>query len=166
MSPLLNLPFNLQNPRTCLVAIALAIAGVLGLGFVLEYGFGVRPCPMCWWQRYAHVAVILFAVVGAARWPLVGAGGVTLAALGGASIAAWQVAAQQGWLPYPPSCTGGTELNVLGADLMAAMANTHVIPCNLEGFKLLGLSLAAWNLPLMLLTAGVGIKVLLGCKCK
>jgi len=40
-----------------LAAIA-AVAGIFTVSaFVLESGFGIRPCPMCWWQRYVHWAI-------------------------------------------------------------------------------------------------------------
>jgi disulfide bond formation protein DsbB len=148
-------------PRHLLLGVGLLALGLLASGFVLEKGFGVLPCPMCWWQRYAHLAIALCAVLGAWKSPRCGALGAGFAALAGASIAVWQVAAQQHWLPFPASCTSGGETSVLGADLMAAMAQVKVIPCDLETFTLLGLSLAAWNLSLMLLCAGVAIHILI-----
>lgn len=147
-----------------LLGLGLFALGLLGSGFVLEYGFGVLPCKMCWWQRYAHMAIAGCGLLGAYRFPRLGAAGITIAALFGASIAAWQTAAQQHWLPFPASCSSGGSTELLGADLMAAMAQVKVIPCDLETFTLLGLSLAAWNLPLMLLCTGIAIKMLLKFK--
>ena len=149
------------SPTRLLLGVGAFAALLLASGFVLERGFGVLPCPMCWWQRYAHMAIALCALLGAWKSPKCGAIGVALSALLGAGVAAWQVAAQQHWLPFPASCTSGGETAVLGADLMAAMAQVKVIPCDLETFTLLGLSLAAWNLPLMLLCTGVAVKILI-----
>ncbi|MCA3243900.1 MAG: disulfide bond formation protein B [Alphaproteobacteria bacterium] len=153
----------MQNvaPRTWLAGLGFLGFGLLASGFMLEYGFGVLPCPMCWWQRYAHAAIAGCAALGYwANRPRIGAAGVVAAATAGLGVAAWQVAAQQGWLPYPPSCAGEDQVLVAGADLLSAMATTHVIPCDLETFRLLGFSLAAWNLPAMLLALG-GAGVLL-----
>lgn len=149
------------SPRQLLCGVGLLALGLLASGFVLEYAFDVLPCQMCWWQRYAHVAIALCALLGAWKSTKYGAIGVALSALAGAGVAGWQVAAQQHWLPFPASCTSGGETAVLGADLMAAMAQVKVIPCDLETFTILGLSLAAWNLPLMLLCAGVAVKILI-----
>ncbi len=150
----------LPSSRLLLLGIALLALGLLASGFVLEYGFGVLPCPMCWWQRYAHAAILLAASVGVGlRQERLGTLAVGLAALLGLGVAAWQVAAQQGVLPYPPSCAGDANMVVVGADLLAAMARTTVIPCDTETFTLLGLSLAAWNVPAMLLVLGGALKV-------
>jgi disulfide bond formation protein DsbB len=148
------------SPRNMLLLLALFAFGLLASGFVLEHGFGVLPCPMCWWQRYAYAAILFVAVLGVLtkqeRWGALGAGAAAAAGLG---VAVWQVAAQQSWLPYPPSCAGEGNVGVVGADLLAQMANTQVVPCDLETFTLLGLSLAAWNIPAMLLVLGVSTKL-------
>ncbi len=144
-----------------LLGIGLLAWGLLASGFVLEYAFGVLPCPMCWWQRYAHLAIGMCALLGAwqsLKWGALGAG---LSAWVGAGVALWQVAAQHHWLPFPASCTSGSNTAVLGADLLSAMTQVKVIPCDLETFTLLGLSLAAWNLPLMLFCAGVAVHILI-----
>ena len=39
--------------------LALGIpAALLAGAYVSEYGFGLYPCEMCWWQRYAHFAAL------------------------------------------------------------------------------------------------------------
>jgi disulfide bond formation protein DsbB len=153
---------KVTSPRILLGWLGLLAVGLLVSGLVLEHAFGVLPCPMCWWQRYAHLAIAVAAGLG--WWfnrPRLGGGGIALAALAGLSIAAWQVAAQQGWLPYPPSCHGAGTTLVAGADLIRAMAATRIIPCDVETFRLFGLSLAAWNIPAMLLVLGGGIQLCL-----
>lgn len=151
--------------RTLLAWLGLFACGLLASGLILEHGFGVLPCPMCWWQRYAHMAIALAALTGwLAKAPRWGGAGVALAAAAGLTVAAWQVAAQQGWLPYPPSCAGEDQVLVAGADLLSAMATTTVVPCDLETFTLFGLSLAAWNIPAMLLALGGGGYLLVKCR--
>ncbi len=157
--PLLNPIWWFAEPRRWLLGLALLAVGLSASGFVLEYGFGVIPCPMCWWQRYVHwaiAAVALLAAVKPLRPVVAGAGGViALLALAGLGVAVWQFSAQHGWLPFPASCTShGSEALVTGGDLLAAMQQTHVVPCDRETFKLLGLSLAGWNIPSMLLVVG------------
>jgi disulfide bond formation protein DsbB len=148
------------SSRRLLGGVALLAGALLASGFILEHGLGVLPCPMCWWQRYAHAAIAVVAGLGVLlKQEKLGAAGAGLAAAGGFGVAAWQVAAQQGWLPYPPSCAGEGNVGVMGADLLAQMANTQVVPCDLETFTLFGLSLAAWNLPAMLVVLGVSTKL-------
>lgn len=159
MAQMLNPGWWFAEPRRWLFGLALLAAGLSASGFVLEYGFGVMPCPMCWWQRYVHWAIGAVALVAALKPArpvvLAASGGIMLLALGGLGIAVWQFSAQHGWLPFPASCTShGSEALVMGGDLLAAMQATHVVPCDRETFKLLGLSLAGWNIPSMLLVIG------------
>jgi disulfide bond formation protein DsbB len=148
-------------PARLVLAALLALAvGLLVTGFTMEYAFGVLPCPMCWWQRYAHAVIALLALVGVLSGRhRVAAGGVTLAAGAGLGVALWQVAAQQGWLPWPPSCAGDAEIMTVGADLLSAMAHTTVVPCDQETFTIFGLSLAVWNVPAMLFVLGAAALV-------
>ena len=114
----------------------------------------------------AAVPDVLVAALGALC--AVGRGGVGLGAarlaalvgvpmaLAGLGVALWQVAAQQGWLPWPPSCTAAELVPLAAAgDLLGAMQTTRIIPCDQEDFTLLGLSLAAWNVPTMLVVLGL-----------
>lgn len=152
--------------KNLLLSLGFLMLALLATGFVLENGFGVLPCKMCWWQRYAHMAIAAFAFMGwASGYGRLASAGVLGASLAGLAIAVWQVAAQQGWLPFPPSCSSAdAQALTTGADLLQAMANTKIIPCDKETFKLLGLSLAAWNVPVMLLAAGIGVKGLVYSK--
>ena len=45
--------------RLALGVPALLLAGA----YLSEYGFGLFPCEMCWWQRYPHFAAVLLALV-------------------------------------------------------------------------------------------------------
>ncbi len=47
--------------RTIALGVPLAL---LGGAYLSEYGFGLEPCEMCWWQRYALFAALPFAVLG------------------------------------------------------------------------------------------------------
>ena len=152
-----------MTPRQTLLALA-ALATTLSLsGFILEYGFNVLPCHMCWWQRYMHYAILAFSLLGLTahryhRSPALPLTGITVAAFTGLAIAVWQFAAQHGWLPFPASCTSaGMPTYASGANLLAAMNTTKVIPCDKETFTLLGLSLAAWNIPATLLTLTLSV---------
>jgi disulfide bond formation protein DsbB len=135
---------------------------LLAAGFVLEYGFRILPCEMCWWQRYAQMAIAAFAAAGLLsghpRWRQVCAGGAAGAALFGLGVAAWQFAAQQGWLPFPAQCSGSGVALADAAHMLEALQGPTVVPCDKENFRLLGLSLAGWNMPAMLLAASVALR--------
>jgi disulfide bond formation protein DsbB len=136
--------------RNLFIALALAMFGAVAAAFMLEYGFGVLPCKMCWWQRFGHMGLAALALVSLARpcktmW-------LGIAAVAGAtlSVALWQTAAQQGWLPFPPGCAADANAVMASAeDLFASIDSVKIIPCDKETFHLLGLSLANWNVLLM-----------------
>src|SRR5438046_9748253 len=50
-------------PRKAARLIALLLPLALpGGAFGSQYLGGLYPCEMCWWQRYAHFAALIFAV--------------------------------------------------------------------------------------------------------
>ena len=156
------LALGIRQTLLLLAGIALVLSAS---GFILEYGFGVLPCHMCWWQRYMHYAILAASLIGLLLPPrhiLKSCYPVILASLVGLGIAAWQYAAQHGWLPFPASCTsGGMPTYANPDDLLAAMQATKIVPCDKENFTLLGLSLAGWNIPAMLLTLALSATPLL-----
>ena len=92
----------LARPRWVLAVIALVCLGLLAFGLYLQHGLGLEPCPMCIVQRYAMVAVALFAALGAiagGRWPVVVSSALGLLFSGFGAF----TAARQSWLQwYPP----------------------------------------------------------------
>lgn len=145
--------------RQNLILLA-AFAAVLSIaGFILEYGFNVLPCHMCWWQRYAHYGILALSLIGLVTPKFMKPAliAISLTACAGLGIAMWQFAAQHGWLPFPASCTSAGMPSYAGAqDLLAAMQATKVVPCDKETFTLFGLSLAGWNIPAMLAILALG----------
>ncbi len=146
-----------MTSRQTLLLLALLAAALSAAGFILEYGFGVLPCRMCWWQRYAHYGIFAVSLLGYLlphpKAPLIASYPLILLSLTGLSLAIWQTAAQQGWLPFPASCTANPAQTLAEAsNLLQAMSHTKIVPCESETFTLLGLSLAAWNIPAMLTT--------------
>ncbi len=144
--------------RHILLLLACMAFGLSASGFVLEYGFGVIPCKMCWWQRYAHWAILALSLLGAAHPKLQRPAlmAILSAALTGLGIAAWQFAAQHGWLPFPASCTSDAAQAFSSAeDLLSNLNRVKIVPCDKETFTLLGLSLAGWNIPAMLAVLGL-----------
>jgi disulfide bond formation protein DsbB len=116
---------------------------------------------MCWWQRYVHWAIGFFAALGLLlHWDRVGLTLAGTAAFVGAGIALWQVLVQQKWVPLPATC-GGHGVEIAGAnDLLAALQSAPPPLCDEVSFTIFGLSLAAWNLPIMLAFAGLAFFVM------
>jgi disulfide bond formation protein DsbB len=151
------------QPRYWLSALLVFALLLLVSGFVLQYGFGVLPCEMCWWQRYGHMGIAVCAALGLlVKNPSLqqaSAGGIAAAALCGLAIAAWQFAAQHGWLPFPEQCTSSTAQALSDpAHMLESLKNIHIVPCDKENFRLFGLSLAGWNIPSMIVVIYVALK--------
>ncbi|MFZ2587528.1 MAG: disulfide bond formation protein B [Alphaproteobacteria bacterium] len=150
----------MQTPRLWLALVAAYAVGLVLSAFVLEHGFGVIPCQMCMWQRYAHWGILGVGVAGvmfpkhAKLWAF----GVAACALAGLYVAVWQSGAQVGLWSFPASCTGwGQTLANDAGNLLDAMAHTKIVPCDKEQFRLLGLTLAMWNIPAMVAVLAVAV---------
>lgn len=140
------------------LVVLLGSAGLLGGALLFQHVGGLAPCPLCLWQRYPHVAVILLAlpalVVVRARFQ---AALLTLAALAlvaGAGIAGFHVGVEQGWWQGTAACEGrvfepGLTIEELRRRLMAA----EVVRCDEVPWSLFGVSMAGYN---MVISLGIG----------
>jgi disulfide bond formation protein DsbB len=121
--------------------LALGVPALLLAGaYVSQYGFGLFPCQMCWWQRYAHFAAVLPALVAfMARpkqpWIALAA----LAVLASGLIGAFHAGVEYGWWEGLTTCTttGATSLD----DIMAV----PLVRCDQVQWSLAGVSLAGFN---------------------
>lgn len=142
-------------------ALALAIpAALLGGAYVAEFGFGLYPCEMCWWQRYPHFAALVFAglafVAAPARmWTALAA----LAILVSAAIGLFHAGVEYKWWQGITSCARIVPSEPGGSPLEAIM-NTPMISCDEPQWTLLGVSLAGFNF-LIGAVGGVAILALL-----
>jgi disulfide bond formation protein DsbB len=150
--------------RARLVAIMAPVL-LLGGALVSQYVFGLYPCEMCMWQRWAHVAAILFALAAIAlRGRASASAAVTvLAALAIATsggIGLFHAGVEYGWWEGLTACattvSGGNAQDVLNSILAAPLTRCDVAP-----WSLFGISLAGYN-GLLSLAAAVAIFVLLG----
>lgn len=122
-------------------ALALAIpVALLGGAYVSQYGFGLFPCEMCWWQRYPHFAAIALALASFVIVPnrvwvaLAGLAIVTSGLIGG-----FHAGVEYGWWEGITPCaltTGTIDAFDVGAAQMR---------CDIAAWRFLGISLAGWN---------------------
>ena len=129
--------------RARALALALSVA-LLGGAYVSQYGFGLIPCEMCWWQRYPHMLAIAFAAL-AFFWrpvrPLVAV--AALAILVSGLIGAFHAGVEYGWWKGLTACTASPL--AAGGDPLEAIMNAPVIRCDAVPWSLFGISLAGWN---------------------
>jgi len=141
--------------RLALGVPALLLAGA----YISEYGFGLYPCEMCWWQRYAHFAAVALALVSTVAAPkrlwIVLAG---LAVLASGLIGAFHAGVEYGWWEGFTACTTTVED---GGDPLEAIMNAPLIRCDVAQWTLAGISLAGFNAIISVIFA-VAIFVLAG----
>lgn len=139
---------NLALGNTAPAGLALLAAAMLGAAFAFEHVAGLAPCVLCWWQRYAWMAVLGLAAPAAA---LGGRAGATLfalaaaAALAGAGIALYHVGVEQHWWSGTAQCGVAPGAAASVEDRLRQLLAAPVVRCDEIAWSFAGLSMAAWN---------------------
>lgn len=126
--------------------LALAVPVLLLAGaYLSQYGFGLYPCEMCWWQRWPHFAAVVFALMGffmtpRRLWLAMAAGGILTSGL----IGLFHAGVEYGWWQGLTSCTALPQAGA-GESALDAIMNAPVIRCDEAPWTLLGISLAGFN---------------------
>ena len=129
---------GLDQARILAIAIP---AGLLGGAYISQYGFGLFPCEMCWWQRYPHFAAIALGIGSlAAKPPRVWAALAGLAIMTSGLIGGFHAGVEYGWWE---GITGCSSMPV-GTDVMDINA-APLVRCDVAPWSLFGISLAGWN---------------------
>jgi len=137
---------NAAASRNAAYWLALLVPAVLiAAVYVAQYGFGLAPCEMCWWQRYPHFAAIVLALSALAQQGKpTGDLLVRLAAIAiGISglIGAFHAGVEYHWWEGITTCSSSQ----LGNDPLAAIMAAPVVRCDVPQWTLLGISLAGYN---------------------
>lgn len=148
-----------QNPA--IWAAGLGSAAMLLAALAFQYLGGLAPCQLCIWQRWPHLAavvfVILWAVTGWKVWLWLGA----LAAATTAGIGLFHAGVEQGWWDFISSCTQGSIAGESGAALLPG-SGAEVAPpvrCDRIPWDFMGLSMAACN---AILSTGLALLWIIG----
>ena len=127
---------------------ALLLAGA----YISQYGFGLYPCDMCWWQRYPHfVAVALALLSFAARPRPLWIGLAALAILASGLIGGFHAGVEYGWWQGVTGCTNPIDNS--GGDALAAIMNAPLIRCDVAQWTFAGISLAGFNALISVISA-------------
>jgi disulfide bond formation protein DsbB len=143
-----------------------SIASLLGALF-FQYGLGLAPCQMCYWQRHAHKAVIAIAVLGLAmktlsksdKWDRVIIALLAVAFVVSFGLAFWHMGVEYKWWLGPKSCSaipGAAQINP--EDILNALNGSGKMPlCSDAPWDLFGISMAGYNAILSGLAAVISI---------
>ncbi len=140
---------------------ALLASGLaLAIALISQYGFGLYPCVLCHYQRWAQIAALGFGLLtlllvrtGAAPWL---ARLAALAFVASAAIAFFHIGVEAGWWQGTDGCAspnfGG---GMSSEDIKAAILSAPVVACDEVPFRFLGLSMAGWNMVYSLIAAAL-----------
>jgi disulfide bond formation protein DsbB len=134
---------------------ALLLAGA----YVSQYGFGLYPCEMCWWQRYPHFAAVALGLLsyGAAPRRLwIALAGVAILVSG--LIGAFHAGVEYRWWDGLTACSSNVAA---GGDPLEAIMNAPLVRCDVPAWTLAGISLAGFN-ALISIASALAIFGLLG----
>jgi len=130
-------------------ALALAVPAALLAGAYGSQYFGhLFPCEMCWWQRYAHFAALVAAVLAYALrgFPDRGRSLVWLAALAilvAGGIGFYHAGVEMGVFPGITQCT--TRAHGSPDEMLRQIMDSPLFRCDQVQWSLFGISLAGWN---------------------
>jgi len=138
--------------------LALAVpAALLGGAYLGQYGFGLYPCEMCWWQRYPHFAALGFAalayVVPARSRILVALAAMSIIASG--LIGGYHAGVEYRWWQGLTACTAPAAPDA-GGSALDAILNAPLVRCDQVQWQLFGISLAGYN---FLISLGAGLVI-------
>lgn len=137
-------------PRPYPLFILLACVGALGAALTAQFGFGLRPCVLCIYQRIPYLVAGLLA--GAALLPamprrsvvlLLGLCAVAFAINTG--IAVFHVGVEQHWWAGLNACTGEAPQAQSIQDLQAMLAGPPPARCDQIPWEMFGISMAGYN---------------------
>lgn len=117
-----------------------------GGALVSQYGFGLHPCEMCYWQRWPHQAAILLALLALllrrnelAMRALTLLAAVAIATSG--AIGIFHAGVEYGLWEGITTCATGAS----GPVSLDSIMNAPLIRCDTAQWTLFGVSLAGFN---------------------
>ncbi len=130
----------------CAVATACTTMLVAAISFEV---LGYVACPMCMWQRWAHVAAAVLAsaalLSSRSRLPLpeilLKAVAVTMSV--GAAIAVYHAGVEWKWWEGPATCTANVVAG--SGDVLMDLARAPMSRCDEAAWRLGGVSMAGYN---------------------
>jgi disulfide bond formation protein DsbB len=140
-----------RSPLALAKALSLLVpAALLAGAFAFEHIGGYFPCEMCWWQRWPHMAAVLFALIafaGAGRLPDRGRSFVWLAAVAilvSGLIGVYHAGVELDIFEGITQCTS-IEAGGSSEDVLARILNAPLVRCDEAPWTLFGVSMAGWN---------------------
>lgn len=153
----------------CLLICALLSLALLTTAYALQYLFGYKPCELClqqrafWWILLAICTIAQLMRSSAALYFIACA--CSLLMLASACLAIYHAGGERGWWSLALFCKGlEIQPNLTVQELHDLLLTQDVVTCNKPSLRLLGLSLAEYNV-LFSLSLAVLLATKLWSKC-
>jgi disulfide bond formation protein DsbB len=154
--------------RTRPIAAAAVVVAVVGIATILgawffQYAIGLKPCPLCYEQRYPYyfaiplaALVILGDSVGSKRKVLIGAlAMIALGMLWNTGLGVYHSGVEWKLWTGPRDCSGTLEGLGSATDLLNQLERVSVVRCDEAAWRFLGISLSGYNAMISLALAAV-----------
>jgi disulfide bond formation protein DsbB len=127
-------------------ALLFAVSGGLLLGaLAFQFIGGLKPCEMCHWQRWAHLAVLAVAGLAWATGNRALAWLAVLAMAGAAGLGLFHTGVELKWWPGVTACTAPVVPGMSTEAMLNSLMAAPLVRCDEIPWSLLGLSMAGWN---------------------
>ena len=147
---------------TVLAVAALALIALTIAGAFAFQAAGIAPCELCLKERlpyYVGLALGVMTLAVAARAPrspaLACFALLTVLFLFSAGFGAYHAGVEWGFWAGPSDCTGTPEHAASAADFLHQLQTIRVVRCDTVAIRILGLSLAGWNVVVSLVIAAI-----------
>ncbi|MDC0661306.1 disulfide bond formation protein B [Marinobacter sp. SS21] len=157
-----------MSERLVFTLIFVVCAALLGTAFYMEYVMGLEPCPLCWLQRYAFLAVAVVSLLAILHNPVAVGRRVyglllTLFAAVGLGLAGRQLWLQSLPADQVPACGPSVEymLEVLPWLEVLKTALQGTGDCAEVVWRFLGLSIPGWTAVFFSVLVVAGLVMLL-----
>jgi disulfide bond formation protein DsbB len=145
-----------------LAIFVLSLATIAGAWY-FEFVLRLPPCPLCLEERLPYHVVIplslLMAIAALARAPrtllAVGFTAIIVAMLCGAALGAYHAGVEWHWWAGPAECSGPITDFTAKGPILGQLNSIHVVRCDEAAWRLLGISLAGYNVLISLLLAAI-----------
>lgn len=134
------------------------IASVVSLAFayISEYGYGLKPCELCLFQRVPFALAITFALIGLWKksWGRAVLIIIGLLFLANSGLAFYHAGVEQKWFPGPDACTSpAPDKPLTMEEILAKLKAAPLVACDQPQWDLYGITMAAMNSAWSLLLA-------------
>ncbi|WP_298423636.1 disulfide bond formation protein B [Rhodoblastus sp.] len=152
MTSFARLRVALQPLAATTIVLAASVVSLASAWTIQALGF--QPCELCLLQRYPFYAALPLgaaAIFLARNAPPLAArivlGLIAAGFVAGAVLAAYHAGVEWKIWPGPAGCTGAFAAPTSMAAFRAQLESVHVVRCDEAALRILGLSMAGWNVP-------------------